>query len=126
MDPDNLELYDGRLRFIDYQGNIIANQIAPGPLHGIHRGGMWKLNSYLKSPYYRPLGYPNGIYRVGPAARLNVCNGCGTPLADQEWAEFKSLEKARYSAPFTTIMRVSSKFCMPLKKRKHSSVIRKS
>ena len=34
-------------------------------------------DSYLKSPYYRPLGYPDGIYRVGPLARLNVCTRIG-------------------------------------------------
>ena len=30
-------------------------------------------DSYLKFPYYKPLGYPEGIYRVGPLARLNLC-----------------------------------------------------
>ena len=34
--------------------------------------------------YYRPLGYPEGIYRVGPLARLNLVTSCGTPLADHE------------------------------------------
>ena len=34
-------------------------------------------DSYLKSPYYKPLGYPDGIYRVGPLARLNVCDAHG-------------------------------------------------
>ena len=24
--------------------------------------------SYLKFPYYKPLGYPQGMYRVGPLA----------------------------------------------------------
>ena len=47
--------------------------------------------SYLKSPYYKPLGYPEGMYRVGPAARLNVCSGITTPLAHAEWAEFRNL-----------------------------------
>ena len=28
--------------------------------------------SYLKSAYYAPRGYPDGLYRVGPLARLNV------------------------------------------------------
>src|SRR5690606_1972151 len=47
--------------------------------------------SYLKSPYYRPLGYPNGIYRVGPLARLNVHEVLGTPEADQEFLEYRGL-----------------------------------
>ena len=37
---------------------------------------------------------------MGPAARLNVCNGCGTPLADQEWAEFRDLERGPVMSSF--------------------------
>ena len=49
--------------------------------------------TYLKSPYYKSLGYPDGIYRVGPLARLNVIDRCGTPLADKEWTEFRALRR---------------------------------
>jgi NAD-reducing hydrogenase large subunit len=49
--------------------------------------------SYLKSPYFKPHGYPDGIYRVGPLARLNIIDRCGTPKADQEWAEFRALQR---------------------------------
>ena len=45
-------------------------------------------NSYLKAPYYKPLGFPDGVYRVGPLGRLNVAKSCGTPLADVEFTEF--------------------------------------
>ena len=46
-------------------------------------------DSYLKFPYYKPLGYPEGIYRVGPLARLNLCE----PHADRRWpiASFGSI-----------------------------------
>jgi len=37
------------------------------------------------------LGYPEGLYRVGPLARLNIARYTGTPLADKELGEFKSL-----------------------------------
>jgi len=47
--------------------------------------------SYLKSPYYLPLGFPDGIYRVGPLARLNVCERMGVPQADEELKKFKKL-----------------------------------
>ncbi len=33
------------------------------------------------------------MYRVGPLARLNMARHCGTPLADQELAEFRELER---------------------------------
>ena len=45
-------------------------------------------HSFLKAPYYKPLGAAEGIYRVGPLARLNVAGRCGTPKADAEMAEF--------------------------------------
>jgi NAD-reducing hydrogenase large subunit len=43
----------------------------------------------LKAPYFKPLGYSEGVYRVGPLARLNVAERCGTPLADRELEEFR-------------------------------------
>src|SRR5271166_999381 len=49
--------------------------------------------SYLKSPIFKSLGYPDGIYRVGPLARLNVIDRCGTPKADQEWTEYRALRR---------------------------------
>jgi NAD-reducing hydrogenase large subunit len=45
--------------------------------------------SYMKFPYYRKDGYPNGIYRVGPLARLNLAAACGTPSADEALADFR-------------------------------------
>ena len=98
--PDGtLEHLDGRLRFTDARGNILADQIAPEAYGDFIQEHVepW---SYLKSPYYRSMGYPEGIYRVGPAARLNVCNGCGTPLADQEWAEFRALARGAVLSAF--------------------------
>ncbi|MBI3822608.1 MAG: Ni/Fe hydrogenase subunit alpha [Planctomycetes bacterium] len=81
------ENYDGRLRFMDSAGQIV------------HEGDPTKFekwigetvekDSYLKSPYYRPLGYPDGVYRVGPLARVNICRRMGVPQADQELAEFR-------------------------------------
>jgi NAD-reducing hydrogenase large subunit len=49
--------------------------------------------TYLKTSYFKPMGYPEGIYRVGPLARLNVIDKCGTPRANQEWAEFRELDR---------------------------------
>jgi NAD-reducing hydrogenase large subunit len=95
----NLEHVRGRLRIIDAKGHIVADGIDPADYreHIAEAVEPW---SYLKFPYYKPLGYPAGIYRVGPAARLNVCNGCGTLLADQEWAEFRDLERGPVMSSF--------------------------
>ena len=57
--------------------------------YATHIGEAALSDSYLKAPYYKPVGYPGGIYRVGPLARLNVADRCGTPEADQELEEYR-------------------------------------
>ena len=63
--------YEGKLRFIDSHGNIVADnwtlRITP-----TFMGEAVEPFTFMKSPYYKPLGYPGGIYRVGPLARLNL------------------------------------------------------
>jgi NAD-reducing hydrogenase large subunit len=54
----------------------------------------------MKSPYYAPLDFPKGIYRVGPLARLNVCERMGVPRGDAELANFKSLGKGAVTSSF--------------------------
>ncbi len=77
------EHYDGYLRFTDSQGNIVADGLSEDD-YPQFIGEAVEPWSYLKFPYYQPLGYPDGIYRVGPLARLNVCDRIGTPAADLE------------------------------------------
>ena len=65
--PDgSLRLYDGNLRFVDADGAIVADQVRPED-YATYIGEASLPDSYLKAPYYRPAGYPDGIYRVGPA-----------------------------------------------------------
>jgi NAD-reducing hydrogenase large subunit len=78
----------GKLRFIDEAGRVLADQVDPCD-YASWIGEAVEPWSYLKFPYYRPLGYPGGLYRVGPLARLNACSRAGTPLADAELAEFR-------------------------------------
>jgi NAD-reducing hydrogenase large subunit len=88
--PGNtLELYDGQIRLIGRDGNelekfdphnyldYIAEHVEP-----------W---SYLKFPYYKKMGYPGGVYRVGPLGRCNASERMATPLADAELKRFKAL-----------------------------------
>jgi len=35
------------------------------------------------------MGYPDGMYRVGPLARVNVAERMGTPRADEELEKFR-------------------------------------
>jgi NAD-reducing hydrogenase large subunit len=85
-----LELYDGGLRFKDATGKILEDHRQPADYLSFIAEATepW---SYLKFPFYRPMGYPNGSYRVGPLGRLNVADHIDTPLASAEFQGFRSL-----------------------------------
>ena len=102
------EHYGGKIRFVDGGGNIIADRLDPTRYQEFIAEAVepW---SYLKFPYYRPLGYPtkanhchlqSGIYRVGPLARLNICSHMGTPLGDRELREFRDRGKGTINSSF--------------------------
>ncbi|MBZ5644645.1 MAG: Ni/Fe hydrogenase subunit alpha [Acidobacteriia bacterium] len=91
--------YDGKIRFTDSTGRIVADNLDPAN-YPEFMGEEVEQATYVKSPYYKPMGYPNGMYRVGPLARLNLSKRCGTPLADQEWTEFRSLERGAVLSSF--------------------------
>jgi NAD-reducing hydrogenase large subunit len=86
-----LELYDGVLRFGDAKRGIVHDGI-DGNDYAAYMAEAVEPWSYLKMPYYRPMGYPDGLYRVGPLARLNICERCGTPKADEALAYFRGLQ----------------------------------
>jgi NAD-reducing hydrogenase large subunit len=83
----NLQLYDGSVRFVDAAGNVVVGEM-PAQDYAQFIGEAALPNSYLKAPYFKPRGFPDGIYRVGPLARLNVAVRCGTPAADSEFDEY--------------------------------------
>ena len=89
-DDGSLEYYGGRLRVMDGAGNIIADKLDP-KLYYEHFGEATEQWSYLKFPFYKPLDYPRGMYRVGPLARVNICDYIDTPLAEEERKEFKAM-----------------------------------
>ena len=94
-----LTFYDGKVRIVDASGNVVANELDPGQ-YGDYIGEKVEPWSYLKSTYYKPKGFPDGIYRVGPLARLNVADRCATPRADQELAEFHELQRTAVLSSF--------------------------
>lgn len=88
--PENgLELYEGNVRLVDKTGaelerfpianylDIVQEHVEP-----------W---SYLKFPFYKKMGWPEGVYRVGPLGRLNISDKIDTPLANEELKVFKTL-----------------------------------
>lgn len=93
------EHYDGNLRFSDSSGSIIADQMEPRK-YAEFIGESVQGSSYLKSPYYTPLGFPDGMYRVGPLARLNICERMGVPQADAALKDFKSLGRGAVTSSF--------------------------
>ena len=84
----NVDHYDGWLRVIDADGKILADRVDPRHFND-YIGEASEGDTYLKSPYWKPMGYPDGMYRVGPLARINVADQMGTPRADEELTKFR-------------------------------------
>ena len=58
-DNDNLELYDGRLRFADAEGDVVVNRM-PAHDYAKYIGEATVPHSFLKAPYFKPGGFPEG------------------------------------------------------------------
>jgi NAD-reducing hydrogenase large subunit len=100
VEPDGTwEHHGGRLRFVDSSRSIIADQLEPQNYKEFIEEAV-QSSSYLKSPYYKALGCPDGMYRVGPLARLNVCDRMGTPQADAELKNFRGLGRGAVTSSF--------------------------
>ncbi len=96
---NGLTFYDGKLRVVDATGHVVGDDLDPTQ-YSDYIGEKVEPWSYLKSAYYKPKGFPDGTYRVGPLARLNVADRCGTPKADQELAEFHELQRTAVLSSF--------------------------
>ncbi len=94
-----LEHYDGLLRIVDARGQVVEDMI-PNEKYLDYISEAVEPYSFMKFPYLKSLGYPDGIYRVGPLARLNIIDHVGTPLADQEWAEFREMHRGPVLSSF--------------------------
>jgi NAD-reducing hydrogenase large subunit len=83
-----MDLYDGKLRVIDSDGQSIFEGVSPDryPDHLAEEVRSW---SYMKFPHVKSLGRENGWYRVGPLAQINCCDSIDTPLAEAARLEFK-------------------------------------
>ena len=98
-EDESIEFTDGALRLIGPKGDIIEDGITAQRFTEVI-GEAVEPYSYTKFVYYKPLGYPEGSYRVGPLARLNIVKTMGTPQADQELAEFKQLAAGPVESSF--------------------------
>ena len=98
-EDESIEFTDGALRLIGPQGGVIEDGINAARYTEVI-GEAVENYSFTKFAYYKPLGYPQGSYRVGPLARLNIVDSMGTPLADQELVLFKQLAKGPVESSF--------------------------
>jgi NAD-reducing hydrogenase large subunit len=98
-EDESIEFTDGTLRMIDPKGATIEEGITASRYTEVI-GEAVEPYSYTKFAYYKPLGYPEGSYRVGPLARLNIVKSMGTPLAEKELAEFKQLADGPVQSSF--------------------------
>jgi NAD-reducing hydrogenase large subunit len=98
-DDDSIEFTDGALRLIDAKGATIEDGMTATRFTEVI-GEAVEPYSYTKFAYYKPLGYPEGSYRVGPLARLNIVSKMGTPKAEVEFAEFKQLATGPVESSF--------------------------
>lgn len=74
MSPDGKEIMDFKpSEYTDYLGEHTVD------------------HSYVKYPFNKKVGYPDGLYRVGPLAMINVCDSMPTPLAEEARKEFVEL-----------------------------------
>ncbi len=87
------EHYDGHLKVVDADGTVVADRV-PVAEYRTLVGESSNVDSYLKSPYFKPAvdasgDLSSGMYRVGPLARLNVCHTMGSPAADTALEAFR-------------------------------------
>ena len=84
-----LELYHGTLRMVDQDGELLEEFNPCDYLEYI--GEHVNPYTYLKAPFYKKRGYPEGVYRVGPLGRLNAASHISTPIAQSEMRLWKSI-----------------------------------
>jgi NAD-reducing hydrogenase large subunit len=88
--PENgLELYQGNIRLVNSSGNQLECFPVKDYLKYISEHvENW---SYLKFPYYKKMGFPAGVYRVGPLGRLNSVEKIDSPLANEEFKRYRGM-----------------------------------
>ena len=96
-----LEHYDGVLRIVDSEGRIVEDGIDPAQVSHNHQrsgrtvelsqvsilyqgGGPWGVGATTKLAS----SYRQGMYRVGPLARLNICTSPAPSGPTLSWQPF--------------------------------------
>ncbi len=92
-DDGNVDYYDGKLRVVDGDKNVLQEFSCHDYLDHFSEGvEKW---TYMKFPFLTDLGRDAGSVRVGPLARLNVTKSLSTPLAQQALEKFHAYTDGR-------------------------------
>ncbi|MHA1484849.1 MAG: Ni/Fe hydrogenase subunit alpha [Candidatus Thorarchaeota archaeon] len=83
------DIYDGKIRVMDPDGKIVK-EFMPHE-YTKYYGEHVPKHSYATHIYYKPAGYPEGIWRANTLARCNVNDRMATPLADAALKEMREL-----------------------------------
>ena len=86
-DQGGMELYDGKMRAIDAAGRVTLPDVSTDLYEDYFSEAVAQW-SYMKFPYLKKEGREKGWNRVGPLARLNVCDFIPTPLAEKARQEY--------------------------------------
>jgi NAD-reducing hydrogenase large subunit len=78
-----IDLYHGGLRACDADGKIIFDHVNYDDYQQVLQEEV-KPWSYMKFPHIKTLGADKGWYKVGPLARVQVCDFIPTDLAEAE------------------------------------------
>jgi NAD-reducing hydrogenase large subunit len=81
------DFYHGGLRARDADGGPIFDHVDYATYQSLIQEDV-KNWTYMKFPHIKALGADKGWYRVGPLARVQVCNFMPTPLAETERQRF--------------------------------------
>jgi F420-non-reducing hydrogenase large subunit len=84
-----LDIYDGTVRVMDPDGKIVAD-FEPKD-YTKYYGEHVSPHAYATHMYFKPAGYPDGIWRANTLARCNVNDNMATPLADAALKEMREL-----------------------------------
>lgn len=87
VNDGKMEMYNGQLRLINPYGERLE-EFSPSDYLD-HIGEKTEEWSWLKFPFYKKQGWPDGIYRVGPLARVNAADEIPTPKANELLHEFR-------------------------------------
>ena len=93
-DDGAMDLYHGNLRAVDAEGNSIFDQVDYQDYLDYIAEDV-KPWSYMKFPFIKSLGPETGWYRVGPLARVNICDFIDTPEAEAARKEFMALTEGK-------------------------------